>query len=85
MGLQNPLSTQRIKIVRGNIAKISSPGALRLPPRRVEFLSMDIVLKILAPVLEVLFFVGMAGSALVVAISAVEDIETIMERDKGTD
>jgi hypothetical protein len=46
---------------------------------------METVLKILAPVLEVLFFAGMAGSALVVIISAIEDIETILERDKGTD
>lgn len=35
--------------------------------------------------LEVLFFAGMAGSALVVAISAIEDIETILESDEATD
>ncbi|HEV3316705.1 MAG TPA: hypothetical protein VG488_07060 [Candidatus Angelobacter sp.] len=48
-------------------------------------MSMEVVLKVLAPVLEGLFFVGMAGSALVVLISAIEDIHTIMEKDKGTD
>ena len=36
---------------------------------------------VLSRVLEVLFFVGMAGSALVVVISAVEDIFTILEKD----
>ncbi len=46
---------------------------------------MDVILKVLAPVLEVLFFAGMAGSALVVAISAIEDIETILESDEATD
>jgi len=38
-------------------------------------------MQVLAPLLEVLFFVGMAGSVLVIAISAVEDIYTMMEKD----
>ena len=38
-------------------------------------------MRVLAPVLEVLFFVGMAGSLLVIVISAVEDVRTIMEKD----
>ncbi len=42
---------------------------------------IDAVMSVLAPVLEVLFFVGMAGSVLVIAISAVEDIHTILEKD----
>jgi hypothetical protein len=42
---------------------------------------MDLAMKMLAHVLEWLFFVGMAGSALVVLISAIEDILTIMEND----
>jgi hypothetical protein len=42
---------------------------------------IDAVMSVLAPVLEVLFFVGMAGSVLVIAISAVEDIYTILEKD----
>jgi hypothetical protein len=46
---------------------------------------MEAVLKVLAPVLEGLFFIGMAGSAVVVVISAIEDIHTILEKDKGTD
>jgi len=46
---------------------------------------MDAILKVLAPVLEVLFFAGMAGSALVVAIFAIENIEIILESDEGTD
>lgn len=46
---------------------------------------MEAVLKVLAPILEILFFAGMAGSAVVVVISAVEDIHTILEKDKGAD
>jgi hypothetical protein len=42
---------------------------------------MEILMRVLAPVLEWLFFIGMAGSALVVLISFVEDIRTILERD----
>ena len=42
---------------------------------------IDAVMSVLAPVLEILFFVGMAGSILVIAISAVEDIYTILEKD----
>lgn len=42
---------------------------------------MDALMRVLAPVLEILFFVGMAGSALVIVISAVEDFRTIMEKD----
>jgi hypothetical protein len=42
---------------------------------------MDAVMAVLAPVLEWMFFVGMAGSALVIVISAVEDVQTILEKD----
>jgi hypothetical protein len=42
---------------------------------------MDILMKLIAPVLEWLFFIGMAGSAVVVVISAVEDVRTILEKD----
>lgn len=42
---------------------------------------MDALMRVLAPVLEVLFFVGMAVSVLVIVISAVEDFRTIMEKD----
>jgi len=42
---------------------------------------MEILMKVLAPVLEWLFFIGMAGSVLVVLISFVEDIRTMLERD----
>lgn len=49
--------------------------------RVLKSIDMDLIMKLLGPVLEWLFFVGMAGSALVVLISAVEDIHTIIERD----
>jgi len=42
---------------------------------------IDAVMSVRAPVLEVLFSVGMAGSAVVIAISAEEDIHTILEED----
>jgi hypothetical protein len=42
---------------------------------------MDALIHLLAPVLEVMFFVGMAGSVLVIVISAVEDVFTILEKD----
>lgn len=38
-------------------------------------------MKVVAPVLEWLFFIGMAGSAVVVVISFIEDIYTMMEKD----
>ena len=43
---------------------------------------MDTLMRALAPTLEVLFFAGMAGSLLVVIISAVDDIHTILEKDQ---
>jgi hypothetical protein len=42
---------------------------------------MDAIMTVFAPVLEWMFFVGMAGSALVIVISAVEDVYTILEKD----
>jgi hypothetical protein len=42
---------------------------------------MDAFMNVLAPVLEGMFFVGMAGSVLVIVISAVEDVFTILEKD----
>lgn len=42
---------------------------------------MDALMRFIAPTLEWLFFIGMAGSAVVVVISAVEDIHTILEKD----
>jgi len=42
---------------------------------------MDLVMKVLAQVLEYMFFIGMAGSCVVILISAVDDIHTIMEKD----
>jgi hypothetical protein len=42
---------------------------------------MDTIMQLLAPVLEWMFFIGMAGSLLVIVISAVEDFYTILEKD----
>jgi hypothetical protein len=42
---------------------------------------IDAIMPVLARVLEWMFFAGMLGSALVVAISAVEDTLTILEKD----
>lgn len=38
-------------------------------------------MKVLAPVLEWLFFIGMAGSFVVILISAIDDIHTILQKD----
>ena len=46
-----------------------------------SLLMTDALMQGLAKLLEVLFFAGMAGSLLVIAISAVEDIHTIFEKD----
>jgi hypothetical protein len=43
---------------------------------------MDTLMRVLAPTLEFLFFAGMAGSCLVVIISAVDDLHTILEKDQ---
>jgi hypothetical protein len=42
---------------------------------------MDAIMPVLVVVLECMFFVGMAGSILVIAISAVEDVLTMLEKD----
>lgn len=42
---------------------------------------MDLLMQVLAPALEWIFFIGMAGSALVVIISFIEDFNTIFEKD----
>ena len=42
---------------------------------------MDAMMKVLAPVLEWMFFLGMAGSLVVIVISAIEDVRTLMEKD----
>lgn len=36
---------------------------------------------VLATILEFMFFIGMAGSVLVIVISAFEDVITILEKD----
>ena len=42
---------------------------------------MDAIMQVLGSVLEWMFFMGMAGSALVVVISFIEDFNTIFEED----
>ena len=42
---------------------------------------MDALMSVLGPLLEWMFLIGMAGSALVILISAVEDVQTILEKD----
>jgi hypothetical protein len=39
-------------------------------------------MKLLAEVLAVLFFVGLAGSAIVVVVTFIEDIELFFEKDE---
>jgi hypothetical protein len=42
---------------------------------------MDIALKFLFRFLEVLFFVGIAGSVIVLVITTVEDLAVLFEKD----
>jgi hypothetical protein len=42
---------------------------------------MDLVIRLVAKVVVPLFFVGMAGSAIVIAISFVEDMKELLEDD----
>jgi hypothetical protein len=51
------------------------------PAFELESCCMDLVMKVLAPVLEWLFFIGMAGSFVVILISAIDDIHTILQKD----
>jgi hypothetical protein len=68
------------------LPEIDLPGPkpiLFAPASRADYnrLNMDALMHLLAPVLEAMFFIGMAGSALVIVISAVEDVVTILEKD----
>ncbi len=40
---------------------------------------MDLVIRLVAKVVVPLFFIGMAGSAIVIAISFVEDLKELLE------
>jgi hypothetical protein len=40
---------------------------------------MDLVIRLVAKVVVPLFFIGMAGSAVVIAISFVEDMKELLE------
>jgi hypothetical protein len=42
---------------------------------------MNTIMHLIAPALEWMFLIGMAGSLLVIVISAVEDVYTILEKD----
>ncbi len=40
---------------------------------------MDLVIRLVAKIVVPLFFIGMAGSAIVIAISFVEDLKELLE------
>jgi hypothetical protein len=40
---------------------------------------MDLVIQLVAKVVVPLFFIGMAGSAIVIAVSFVEDLKELLE------
>jgi hypothetical protein len=42
---------------------------------------MDLVIRLVAKVVVPLFFIGMAGSAIVIAVSFVEDMKELLEDD----
>jgi len=43
---------------------------------------MDTLIRVLAPILEVLFFGGIMGSAVVIILTSIEDVETMLEKDE---
>ncbi len=43
---------------------------------------MEILIRLVAKVVVPLFFIGMAGSALVIAITFVEDIKELLENEE---
>ena len=45
---------------------------------------MDLLVLIAVRVLETMFFVGMAGSTIVLLLTTVEDVETLTESDEPT-
>lgn len=75
----------------GNSSKVAAADVEARRPRESlcvylgcsleSLLMIDILMQGVAKLLEVLFFAGTAGSLLVIAISAVEDIHTIFEKD----
>ena len=83
---QNPSSSWNFQHWR-NFNKTGYRGQVTVRTLKVpqagllEFLDMDSLMKVLAPALEYLFFIGMAGSVIVIVISAIEDIYTILEKD----
>jgi hypothetical protein len=40
---------------------------------------MDLVIRLVAKIVVPLFFIGMAGSAIVIAVSFVEDLKELLE------
>jgi hypothetical protein len=41
--------------------------------------SMDLVIRLVAKIVVPLFFIGMAGSAVVIAVSFIEDLKELLE------
>lgn len=52
-----------------------------MAPRRLALQShtMDIVIRLVAKVIVPLFFLGMAGSLIVIGVSLVEDLKELLE------
>ena len=46
--------------------------------------AMDVLIAALVRILEVMFFVGMAGSAVVWLLTTVEDVENMFARDEAS-
>jgi hypothetical protein len=66
---------------KNETASVAAANPLPRPLRTVYNRKMDALMQVLGPVLEWMFFIGMAGSALVIVISFIEDFNTIFEED----
>ena len=71
----------RIISLSGNYENPDPANPLLRPLMTVYNRQMDAIMQVLGPVLEWMFFLGMAGSALVIVISFIEDFNTIFEKD----
>ena len=74
------MSKRLVTLSSNRCDSVSSPG-LDLQ-RGYNHRRMDVVVRLIAKVVVPLFFLGMAGSAIVIAISFIEDLKELLEDDE---
>jgi hypothetical protein len=77
------VSRTAARIERGSPGNEYTTNSLRIAYARARYhFSVMVMVVFLMRVLEVAFFVGMAGSAIVVLISFIEDFGVLIHRDQ---